>query len=245
MKKLTDKQYIWWSQKEEWSLTQAVYLLHGKPPPDSEETVEQLRGEFPVSKRQIKISEEQIKTQQKHIKKLEGKISESTKQVEIEKLEKQIKKVHEQLENLLENLHEYIKQSSAEKMLQSHNEWVDQTEKLEVQIKQTSVKSREEASLLQISLAHHKESYPKRPEVWIGRASLNGIEITDSWIAIFPMSMSDVLGYLTDDEPVYTDDGPDFREFIKVLTCDTPTTLSELAGYVLNVNEPEKLTPPG
>lgn len=44
---LTDLTYIQWVEKEEWSLTQAVYLLHGLVPPDSTVTNSVLVKEFP------------------------------------------------------------------------------------------------------------------------------------------------------------------------------------------------------
>jgi len=48
---LTDSAYIQWAKKKEWSLTQAVYLLHGLvPPPESEIAIDLLIKKFPRAK---------------------------------------------------------------------------------------------------------------------------------------------------------------------------------------------------
>lgn len=44
---LTDPEYIRWTEKQEWSLTQSVYLLKGFNPPESNKTEEQLQRLFP------------------------------------------------------------------------------------------------------------------------------------------------------------------------------------------------------
>jgi len=44
---LTDTAYAQWMEEEEWSLTQAVYLLHGFVPPATEIAIDQLIKEFP------------------------------------------------------------------------------------------------------------------------------------------------------------------------------------------------------
>ena len=44
---LFDSDYICWAEKKEWSLTEAVFVLHGRVPPGSELNVDQLIEEFP------------------------------------------------------------------------------------------------------------------------------------------------------------------------------------------------------
>ncbi len=44
---LTDSEYIEWLGEQEWSLTQAVYLLHGFNPPESNKNEKQLQRQFP------------------------------------------------------------------------------------------------------------------------------------------------------------------------------------------------------
>ncbi len=45
--------YIYWAKKEEWSLTEAVYLLHGFVPPGPELAIDQLIKVFPDIKRLV------------------------------------------------------------------------------------------------------------------------------------------------------------------------------------------------
>jgi hypothetical protein len=59
---LTDSGYIEWAKQQEWSLTQAIYLLHGEDPPGSEqnEQVKTLEGqiEWPTAKNLFQRHEE-------------------------------------------------------------------------------------------------------------------------------------------------------------------------------------------
>ena len=52
--------YIYWAKKEEWSLTEAVYLLHGFVPPGPELASDQLIEEFPDTKYLIENLPERI-----------------------------------------------------------------------------------------------------------------------------------------------------------------------------------------
>jgi hypothetical protein len=73
----------------------------------------------------------------------------------------------------------------------------------------------------------------ERPVYWVGDAQRSNFKVTASWKAIFPLAGPGNLGALLDREP-------DYREFIKVFIRDTPTFFDELAGYVLNTNDPVK-----
>jgi len=44
---LFDSDYISWAEKEKWTLTEAVFVLHGRVPPGSELEIDQLIEEFP------------------------------------------------------------------------------------------------------------------------------------------------------------------------------------------------------
>ena len=81
---LTDSKYVEWAEKQEWSLTEAVYLLHGKVRPESEQDEEQLRNQFST-------------TVDKHIRKLEGEVKELIEKLkdEVKKLEEEVKKLEE------------------------------------------------------------------------------------------------------------------------------------------------------
>lgn len=52
--KLTDSDYIYWAKKENWLLTEAVYLLHGFVPPEPELTIDQLIEAFSDTEKLIK-----------------------------------------------------------------------------------------------------------------------------------------------------------------------------------------------
>lgn len=167
---LTDSEYIRWTEKQEWSLTQAVYLLQGFNPPKSNKTEKQLQRQFP----------------------------------------------------------------DAENLLQRHKEWTEEVKKMEELSKQSP--EAEKQKMLQWGLSQLKEGHPKCPEEWVGSASFDGLDLTDSWKAIFPMSVQEPLSFIHDEKP-------DYRRFVEKFTRDASTRLGELAVFVLGLNKYEKANP--